>query len=130
MKIKITFSFKKINHTQRANTGPQDVPITSPFNVPRTSPKDPIWPSWGRPDLTFKRRPNLTFKGRPWVVDSGRPQTWISKNFFKFFFSEIFRTYSNGQIYLKAFQHSRFIENSVKLLRWSMFIVINQWLFS
>ena len=28
--------------------------------VPRTSPKDPIWPFWGGPDLTFQRRPNLT----------------------------------------------------------------------
>ena len=76
--------------TQPANFGPQDVPRTSTSNVPRTSPIDPIWPYWGRPDLTSRGRPNLTswgrpemtsrgrlnlmFKRRPLKVDSGRPQ--------------------------------------------------------
>ena len=99
--------------TQPANFGLQDVTRTSTSNVPRTSPIDPIWSSWGRPDLTSRGRPNLTswgrpemtsrgrlnltFKGRPWEVDSGRPledlqstQTWMS-NFFLTFLSELIR---------------------------------------
>ena len=43
-------------------------------NVPRTSPKDPIWPSWGGPNLTSWGRPNLMFMGRPWKVNLGCPQ--------------------------------------------------------
>ena len=34
-------------------------------------------------------------------------------------------TYSNDQIFLKAFQHSRYIENPVKPLRWGIFCEIN-----
>ena len=41
--------------------------------IPRTSPKNPIWPSWGRPDLTSREHPNVTFTRRPWEVDSGSP---------------------------------------------------------
>ena len=120
------------------------VPRAFPFSVVRTSPKDPIWPSWerpnltswGRPNMTSKGRPNLTFKGRPWELDLGNPRTfsgspledlqntqiWMSqKNFFNFFF----RTYSIDQIYLKAFQQWRCIENPVKLLWWSIFCKIS-----
>ena len=84
------YSWKSALVTQPANIGHQDVPKTSPSNVPRTSPKDPIWPSWGHPDLTSPGRPNiaswgrpemmsrgcpnLTLKGLPWEVDSRRPQ--------------------------------------------------------
>ena len=118
-------------HSQPPNIGPQDIPGTSPSNIPRTSPKDPIWPSrerpnltsWGRLEMTSRGRLNLTFKGRPWEVDSGRPledlqspQPWMSKLFFQNLFD-----WPN----LKAFQHSRCIENSVKLLRWSIFCKIS-----
>ena len=82
--------------SQSANISSQDVPKTSPYNIPRASPKDPIWPSWGCLDLTFRRRPNLTFKGHSWEVDSGRPledlqntETWISQVFFLTFLSEL-----------------------------------------
>ena len=76
--------------------------------------------------MTSRGRPNLTFKGRPWELDSGCPQDVLRTfprgpseysnldvpTFFKNF---SFRTYSIDQIYLKAFQHSRCIENPVKL---------------
>ena len=75
-----------------------------------------IW----RPEMKSRGCPNLTFKGLPWEVDSGRPledlqstQTWMSQIFLNF----SCRTYSIDQIYLKAFKHSRCIENPVKLLR-------------
>ena len=42
----------------------------------------------------------------------------------QFFFNNSLRTYSIDQIYLKAFQHSRCIENPVKLLRQSTFCKI------
>ena len=128
--------------SQPANIGPQDVPRTSPSNVPRTSPKDPIWRSQGRPNLTSWGRPemtsrglfNQTFKGSRNDVPgrlirdvsrtfSGRlledlesTRTWISKLFFQNLF-----VWPN----LKAFQHSRGIENQVKLLRWSIFFKIS-----
>ena len=140
----------QLHATQPANIGPQDVPRTSPSNVPRTFPKDPFWPyrgrldltSWGRPNLTSWEHPemtsrgrlNLMFKGRPWRVDSGRPQdvlrTFPSRpweysnfdiyNFFKLFFQNLF-DWPN----LKAFQHSRCIEDPVKLLRWRIFCKIS-----
>ena len=130
---------------QPANIGPQDVLRASSSNVPRMSPKDPIWLSRGRPDLTSQGRPNLrswgrpemtsrghlnlTFKGRWFGISpgrlirdlpssfSGRPleelqciQTWMSKVFFNF----SFRTYSKP----------------VKLLKWSIFCKISEWLFN
>ena len=78
--------------------------------------------------MTSMGRPNLTFKERSWEVDPGRPlgrsqdvaledlqsaQTWMSQYFLNF----SFRAYSIDQIYLKAFQQSRCIENPVKFLR-------------
>ena len=87
---------------------------------------------WGRTEMTSRGRPNLTFKGRPWEADSERPledrqstRTWMCQNLFNF----SFRTYSIDQIYLKAFQHSRCIENPVKHLRWSIFCKISWWVF-
>ena len=82
--------------------------------------------------MTARRRPNFKFKGRPRGVDSGRPQVVLRTSFKGFseylnldvavlFCNFSFRTYSTDQIYLKAFQHSRCIENPVKLLRWSIF---------
>ena len=131
-------------NTHPANMGLQDVSRTPPSNVHRTSPKDTMWPSRGRPDLTSQGRPNLSsrgrlnliFKGRPWEVDSGCPRTfsghsledlqsthtWMSQ---KKIFNFSFRTYSINQIYLKAIQHSRYIENSMKLLRCSIFSKIS-----
>ena len=126
-----------------------------PSNVPTTFPKDPIWSSWGRPDLKFWGRPNLTslgrpemtsrgrpnlmFKERPWEVDSGCALD-VLRTFHRgfklgilklrcpsifFFFNFSSRTFSINQIYLKSFQHSRCIENQVKLLRWRSFCKIN-----
>ena len=54
--------WSKFVNTQLANIGPQDIRRTSPSNVPRASPKDLIWPSLGRPNLTYMGRPNLSFK--------------------------------------------------------------------
>ena len=126
-----------IKLSQPANIGPEEGPRTFPSNVPRKSPKDPIWSSRGRPNLTswdvLNWRPGdvLIWRSRfvpgrlIWDIPgkfSGRPledlqstQTWMSQ----LFFNLSFRTYSIDQIYLKAFQHSRCIENLVKLLRWS-----------
>ena len=81
--------------------------------------------------MTARRRPNLKFKGRPRGVDSGRPQDVLRtslKGFSEYLNLDVaalfcnfsFRTYSTDQIYLKAFQHSRCIENPVKLIRWSI----------
>ena len=61
---------------------PQDVLEDVPLQCPQGVPRYPIWPSWGRPDLTSwerpemtsRGRPNLTLKGRPWEVESGHPQ--------------------------------------------------------
>ena len=109
---------------------------------PEDVPKDPIWPSgdmpiW-RPGEVLTSCPGDVLKWRPedvliwhsrdvpgkliWDVPrtfSGRPlgdlqsaQTCMSQHFFSS------RTYSIDQIYLKTFQHSRCIENPVKLLRW------------
>ena len=119
-----------------ANIGPQDVSRTSPSNFPRTSPKDPIWPSrrrpnltsWGRLETTSRGRPNLTFKGRPQNVlrtSPRRPSGYSDLDVPKFFFNFCFRTYSIDQIYLKAFQHSRYIENPANLLRWRIFCKIS-----
>ena len=122
--------FFRLTYTDLANIGPQDVSKTSPSNVPRAFPKDPIWPSW--------RRPNLTFKGRPWEIGSECPQDVLrtSSRGFKlrvlklacpstFFVNFSYKIYSIDQIYLKAFQHSRCTENPVKLLRWRIFCKIS-----
>ena len=66
---------------------PGDVPIWRPADVL-------IWRSRDVPDRTFR------------VLKLGCPNI---------FFNFSFRTYSIDQIYLKAFQHSRCIENPVKL---------------
>ena len=87
-------------------------PEDYPSSVPRTFPKDPIWPSWGRPNLTScgppemtsRGRPNLMFKWRPWEINSGCPQDVLRtfprepseyssldvQNFFKLFFHNLF----------------------------------------
>ena len=100
-----------------------DFPIWRPGNVPLTS--------WERHETNSRRRPNLTFKGCPWEVDSGRAQDVVRtsprrpseySNLVSHFFKTVsFRTYSIDQIYLKAFQHTRCIEDPVKLLRWGIF---------
>ena len=65
------------------------------------------------------RRLTRTFSGRP-LEDLQSTQTWMPKIFFSF----SFRTCLIDQIYLKAFQHTRCIENPVKLLWWSIFCKI------
>ena len=127
-------------YSQLANTCPQGVPRTFPFKVPMTSLKDPISPFQvglnlmprGSPSLTSRERPNLTFKGRPWEVDLGRSQDVPQRTYRvlklkcpKICLTFSFRTYSIDQIYLKVFQHSRCIENPVKLLRWNIFCKIS-----
>ena len=83
-------SIDLIETSQPANIGPQDVLSTSPSNVSRVSSKNPIWPSWGRsnlsswerlemtsrehPSLTFTGCSNLTYKRCPWEVVSGCPK--------------------------------------------------------
>ena len=124
--------------TQPANIGPQDVRKMSLSNVPRTSPKDPIWPSRGRPNWrprnVLKWRPgdvliwrsrdvpgrltrdvHRTFSGRH-LEELESTQAWMSKSFFQNLFD-----WTN----VKAFQHSRCIDNPVKLLRWSIFCEIS-----
>ena len=57
MKLWLLFGsyLERVEITQTANNGPQDVPKTSPFNVPRTSPKHPIWTSFERPSEDLLR---------------------------------------------------------------------------
>ena len=130
---------KNMSNTQPANIGPQDVLRT----------KDPKGSSRGHPNLTSLRHcemtssgcSNLTFKERPWEVDSERVQDFLrtslrvlfrvlKRAYFSIFSRFSFRTYSINQIYLKAFQYLRCIENTVKLRRWSIFCKISHWLFS
>ena len=98
---------------------PGDVPIWRPWDVLiyvqgmslggwfRTSP--------GRSqDVRYR-----TFKARL-RDDVG---SWTGCPKISFYFS--FGTYSIEQIYLKAIQHSRSIENPVELLRWSIFVEIS-----
>ena len=147
MGLPATYTWKFWVITQSANIVPEDVPRASSSNFPRTSPKDPVWPfwwcpnltslgcphlkSWGRPGMKSRGRRNLTFKGRSWEVDLGRPQDVFKTSPRgsskhpqtsdpKISFNFSLRTYSIDQIYLKAFQHSRCIENPVKLLRLSI----------
>ena len=77
---------------------------------------------WRSSDVTGRLIRDIprTFSGRP-LEDLQSTQIWMSQNFFNF----SFRTYSIGQIYIKAFQHSRCIENSVKLLKWNFFCEIS-----
>ena len=128
-------TLKILHSSHPANIGPQDVPRTSPSNVPRTSlkilfdrpgdvlkwrPGDVlIWRSRDVPGRLIRDVPR-TFSGLP-LKDLPSAQTWMFQHFFKLFF----QTYSIDQIYLKAFQYSRCIENPVKLLRWSMFCKIS-----
>ena len=61
--------------------------------------------------------------GRPKDVlrTSPRGLRVLKLEFPKFVFNFSFRNYSIDQIFLKAFQHSKYIEKPVKLLRWSIF---------
>ena len=117
---------KKIcGNTQPENIGPQDVPSKSPYNDSRMSPKYLIWQSWVVPIW----RPGDALKWRPWEVVFWRsrdvPGRLIQDVPYRFKFKFSFRTYSIDQIYLKALQRSRCTENTVKLLRWSVFCGIN-----
>ena len=112
-------TLKILHSSHPANIGPQDVPRTSPSNVPRTSLKILFWRSRDVPGRLIRDVPR-TFSGLP-LKDLPSAQTWMFQHFFKLFF----QTYSIDQIYLKAFQYSRCIENPVKLLRWSMFCKIS-----
>ena len=113
---------------------------TSQGRLPPTSTGRPLKILFDRPDLTSRGRPNLLSRGGPNLmskrrsceVDSRRPQDVLSmspkgtseySNLDISIFS--FRTYSIDQIYLKVFQHSRFIENLKILLRSSIFSKIS-----
>ena len=104
---------------------PRDVPIWRPGDVLKWRPWDVlIWRSRDVPGRLIRDVPR-TFSGHP-LEDLQSTQTWISQIFFNF----SFRTDSIDQIYLKAFQCSRCIENPMKLLRWSIFCKISYWIFS
>ena len=102
----------------------------------KTSPKDPISPPQGRPNLTswdvLKWRPGDILIWRPKDLP-GRLIWDVPQKTFKALklecpkisFNFSFRTYSIDQIYLKAFQHSRCIQNLVKRLEWSVFCEIS-----
>ena len=95
---------------------PQDVMIWRPRNVMKWQPMDVLmWRSREVPERLIQGIPK-TLSGRS-LEDLQSTQTWMSQ----FFLNCSFRTYSIDQIYLKAFQHLRWIENRVKLLRWSIF---------
>ena len=94
---------------------PREVSIWRPGDVLKWRPGDVlIWPSRDVRGRLIREVPK-TFSGRP-LEDLESTQTWMSK----FFFQNLF-DWPN----LKAFQHSSCIENSVKLLRWSIFCKIS-----
>ena len=97
---------------------PREVSIWRPGDVLKWRPGDVlIWLSRDVRGRLIREVPK-TFSGRP-LEDLESTQTWMS-NFFKLFFQNLF-DWPN----LKAFQHSRCIENLVKLLRWSIFCKIS-----
>ena len=128
-------SFLGVIHiTQLANIGPCDVPRSSPSNVPWTFPKDPIWPSRGRQIRYVPEEVRIWLRGEVLKWHPGDVLIWRSRDVpgrlirealrtlsQQFFFDFFFRTYMIDQIYLKAFQHSRCIENLVELAKWSIF---------
>ena len=73
-----------------------------------------IWRSRDVPGKLIRNVPR-TFSGRP-VEDLESTQTWMSK----LFIQNLFHSPN-----LKAFQHSRCIENLIKRLRWSIFCKIS-----
>ena len=104
---------------------PRDVPLWRPGDVLKWRPADVlIWRSRNVPGRLIRDIPRA-FSGRPQrilrVLKLGCPNVFVNFSF---------RTYSIDQIYLKAFRHSRCIENPVKLLRWSIFWEISLWIFS
>ena len=100
--------------------GPGDVLIWRPWDVLKWLPGDVlIWCSRDVPGRLI-RDVLRTFSGRS-LENLLSIQAWMSKIFLNFSFT----TYSIEQIFLKAFQRSRFIENAAKLLRWSFFCKIS-----
>ena len=130
--------FFYLTYTQLAIIGPQDVWRTSPPTSRRRSlkilfdrlgdvliwgPGDVlIWCSRDVPGRSIQDVPR-TFSGRS-IEDSNLEYSNFDVPAF-FFFNFSSRTFSINQIYLKSFQHSRCIENPVKLLRWRSFCKIN-----
>ena len=72
-----------------------------PLQRPQDSPKDPVWPSWGRPEMApgdvliwrsrdvpgnLIRDVRRTFSERP-LEDLQSTQTWFSQICFNFFFT-------------------------------------------
>ena len=95
---------------------PWDVLIWSPGDVLGWSPGDVvIWRSRDAPGRLIWDVPR-TFSRRPLEDLRSTPKLRHPKISFNF----SLRTYSIDQIYLKACQHSRCIENPVKLLRLSI----------
>ena len=80
-----------------------------------------IWHSRGVPGRLIWDVPR-TFSGCS-LKDLQSTQTCMYK-ISSAFQNVSFRTYSIVQIYIKAFKHSRCIENTVKLVRWPIFIVL------
>ena len=95
---------------------PREVSIWRPGDVLKWRPGDVlIWRSRDVRGRLIRDVPK-TFSGRP-LEDIESTQTWMSK----FFGCQNLLDWPN----LKAFQHSRYIENPVKLLRWSIFCKIS-----
>ena len=102
---------------------PREVPIWSPRDVPNWRPGDVL--RWRPGDvLIWSSRdvPGRLIQDVPRTSPIG---SWEYSNldvefFFKLFFQNLF-DWPN----LKVFQHSRCIENPVKLLRWSIFCKIS-----
>ena len=131
---------------QRPRTSPKDPVWSSQGRHNLTFRGRPGLTSCGRPDLTPRGHPNLASKGRPWEFDSGRPKDVLGTSHtgpsnllddvgssvgfpqISLYFS--FESYSIDQIYPKVIQHSRCIWNPVKLLRWSFFCEIGEWVSS
>ena len=101
-----------------------DVLIWRPWDVLKWRPGDVlIWCSRNVPGRSIRDVP-WTFSGRS-IEDSNLEYSNFDVPAFFFFFNFSSRTFSINQIYLKSFQHSRCIENQVKLLRRRSFCKIN-----
>ena len=95
--------------------GPRDVLIWRPGDGLKWRPGDFLIRLSRDVPGRLIRDVSRTFSGRL-LEDLESTRTWISKLFFQNLF-----VWPN----LKAFQHSRGIENQVKLLRWSIFFKIS-----
>ena len=108
-------------------------PLKILFDVLKWRPGDVlIWHSGDVPGRLILDVPR-TFSGRQDVPYRSfkacfRDNVGSSVGCRKIYFFFSFGTYSIVQIYLKVIKYSRFIENPVEILRWSIFCEISEWL--